>query len=59
MLMNPFLITYSKKEIEIGYVAEIGISIINISLRESAGIYIVDVSFVKVSSRGSPSERNE
>lgn len=57
--MNPFLIMYSKKEIEIGYTAEIGISIKNISLRESAGVYIVDVSFVKLSSRGSSSERNE
>ena len=57
--MNPFLIMYSKKEIEIGYAAKIGILIKNISLRESAGVYIVDVSFVKLSSRGSSSERNE
>ena len=57
--MNPFLIMYSKKEIEIGYTAEIGISIKNISLRESVGVYIVDKSFVKLSSRGSSSECNE
>ena len=40
---------FKKKKLKICYAAQIGGSIIIISLRESGGVYIVDVSFVKVS----------
>ena len=50
--MNPGLIMYSKKKkIEICYAAQIGGSIMIISLLESGGVKVVllgDASFVKV-----------